>query len=86
MPRFVGRGAPTGATQIENNAREPVGYARLTYSQMVKLSPADVVYSLDTTDRGSRGARAKRWYRWFGRCEAILSNPSSTSRMRERAS
>jgi len=40
-----------------------------------------VMYSLDTTDKGSRRSLAKRWYRWFARPEDIFYDPGSTKAM-----
>ncbi len=85
MPKFIGREAPTGARQIEDNAAPiPGKRVRLTHSQAILLHPSRVVYSLDTTDRGGPKSLAKRWFRWFATPRAILDG-ASTPAMRERA-
>lgn len=85
MPKFIGNNAPAQATRIEDNAQTPVGYVRLSYSQMRLLPGIEIAYSLDTSDRGSKGSYAKRWYRWFALARAIEVCPQSTRLMRERA-
>lgn len=85
MPKFVGAPAPRGAKRIEDNAFPVPGKrVKLAYSQMRLLRARDVMYSLDTTDKGSAGCLAKRWYRWFSSPRAILEG-TSTLAMREKA-
>lgn len=85
MPKFIGNEAPEGAIRLPDNARASGELVHLTYSQMVRLPPEAVRYSLDTTDKGSRGSRAKRWYRWFAVRDAVLSAPEATEAMLRRA-
>lgn len=87
MPKFVGSKLPdmTLCTRLEDNARTPIGYVRLTYSQARLLPPIEIAYSLDTTDRGSRGSYAKRWYRWFALAAAVRASDRATPKMREAA-
>lgn len=86
MPKFIGNSAPSGAKEIENNAKSPKGFIRISYSQMVLLPPDAVLFSLDTTDRGGPKSLAKRWYRWFGRISAIETEAKATPKMKSRAS
>jgi hypothetical protein len=83
MPKFVGSKLAdmTLCTRLEDNARTPAGYVRLTYAQARLLPPVEIAYSLDTTDRGSRGVYAKRWYRWFALAAAVRACPQATPKM-----
>lgn len=84
MPKFIGQ-TIAGAKEIEPNARGNSTRVPLTYSQARLLPPADVMCSLDTTDRGGPRSLAKRWYRWFAHPLRILESSKATPLMRERA-
>lgn len=81
MPKFVGQSI-LGAIRLEDNL-SPHGTERirLSYSQAKLLPEAEVMKSLDTTDRGGPKSYAKRWNRWFASADSIMACPRSTKLM-----
>jgi hypothetical protein len=72
MPKMIGSDIPGVGTFAPNMPEHYPDRIRLTYAQARLLDPADVLRSLNTTDKGSRGTMAKRWWMWFAPADAIL--------------